>query len=105
MKCLNCSKNWCACYQHLLKIESDRVCFVDFDKLCQQPEYELKRIADFIGLDDKTLLVKQAGLLQARDSIQDDYHKLEPELVTRITRVYDQLKSQATKELSCPGSQ
>ncbi|EGA65769.1 sulfotransferase family protein [Vibrio brasiliensis] len=96
---------WCACYQHLLKIESDRVCFVDFDKLCQQPEHELNRIADFIGLDDRTLLVKQAGLLQARDSIQDDYHGLEPELVTSIVSTYDKLKSQATKELSYPDSQ
>ncbi|MEZ9832695.1 sulfotransferase [Vibrio breoganii] len=88
---------WCACYSHLLKIESDKVCFVDFDKLCEQPEHELSRIADFIGIENKELLLNQMGRLKKRQKTEDSYHNIQPGLVSRVSSVYEALQVRATK--------
>lgn len=96
---------WCACYAHLLSIKSDRVCFVDFDRLCQQPERELNRIADFIGLEDRALLVKQAGLVEARATAADDFSHLSAPLASKLSSVYYTLQMRATTQSSCPDSQ
>lgn len=87
---------WCACYRHLVAIESDRICFVDFDKLCQQPEAELRRIADFIDLSDAQLLVQQAGLLHSSNMAGEEDSELPLELANRVASLYRTLKQRAT---------
>jgi hypothetical protein len=56
---------WCVTYEHLLKQQSERVRFCDFDALCSNPGATMERIGEFLQIENREAFVAQASRVHA----------------------------------------
>ena len=86
---------WIASYRHLLNEAYRTLSFVNYDRLCQDPEGGLRRLAEVIHTKDIEALTAQKVQIGRPRSKQIDMSTIHPSLRHEASGIYDQLSAAA----------
>lgn len=95
---------WEATFTHLLTHDSDRLIFCDYDMLCVNPAVELERLAEFIGMNDKSRLLSQTDQIRIGGKVSQVADQVGPQWRDRINKVHLELKKRASTAVHHGGS-
>lgn len=84
---------WEAVYEDLLTKAAGQVIFSDFDGLCAEPEPAMARLADFIGVNDKTAFIEQASRIRPQRTHDINIDDIDTDLRARIDDLLKRLKT------------
>ena len=96
---------WCAAYAHILEFSSSRVLLVNFDRLCAEPDAELRRIGGFVGLDASatSALAATSSRFKASTRHANACCNLDPQWVAKATKIHRRLMDHSVDLSRCSG--
>jgi hypothetical protein len=56
------SKSWNQAWENSSKIENERILFIKYENLVQQPEKEMNTVADFLGIEYQNVLIQPSKM-------------------------------------------
>ncbi|MEO1742432.1 MAG: hypothetical protein AAFR99_11575, partial [Cyanobacteria bacterium J06629_9] len=86
---------WVASYKYLLERSSNRLNFLNYDSLCEDPERGLRRIAEIVESSNPDAIVAKASLIGRPRPKQIDTNPIPKSLLQDVENVYEHLKERA----------
>lgn len=86
---------WIAGYQYLLSLNTDRLHFVQYEKVCKNPEQQLRALADVIGMSSPETLLSSAPTIHLASPRAVDAGSLPQPLVEKANALHAKLEALA----------
>ncbi|MEM6349370.1 MAG: sulfotransferase [Cyanobacteria bacterium P01_D01_bin.14] len=86
---------WVASYKYLLERSSNRLNFLNYDSLCEDPERGLRRIAEIVESSNPDAIVAKASLIGRPRPKQIDTTLIPKSLLQEVEDTYETLKERA----------
>ncbi len=83
---------WTAAYGHLLESANDRVHFISYEALCENPEQGLKCLADIIDIKEHAAFLNQASRISASKPYPIDTDDMSSSLLYKMDVLYADLE-------------
>ena len=83
---------WIASYKHLLEHDAERVNFFNYDKLCQNPQQELKNLAEIVKSNNPSGLISAASQIRQPRAKEIDFSALPTSIVEEANSIHADLK-------------
>jgi hypothetical protein len=83
---------WTAAYRHLLEAAKDRIHFISYEALCENPEHGLRRMADIIDFKEHTAFLNQASRISAQKPHPIETGGMSSSLLNKMDVLYADLR-------------
>lgn len=84
---------WLASYKYLLQNNSEKIIFLDYDKLCQNPQQELESLVEVVESSNPEALISTSSRIRQPRPKEIDSSNLSFSLMREVNSVYADLKS------------
>lgn len=86
---------WAVTYEASLAASGSNVFFIDYDRLCTDPELVLRELAKVLDIEDAAALVAQASRIHRPTNYADYSKSVTEALDIRVRQTYDALKERS----------
>jgi len=84
---------WLAGYKHLLQNDSELINFFDYDKLCQNPQHELKKLVEVLDSNNPEALISESFQIRQPRPREINSNGLPISLIQEVNSIYADLKN------------